>query len=269
MTRHAGGTADPCATLVDLQRYPVLDPDAGFVGAAREELGRQGWCELPGFVPAGALGILVEDAASLAPAAWRSEGIGTAYLAAPPPDAPAGDPRRWTGRYGTGVVAYDLFPPGSPLRRLYEWEPLRSFVEAILGRGQLYRYADPFGALNLAVMTEDDELQWHFDQTDFVVSLALQAATEGGDFEVAPLIRTDRDECLEAVSQVLSGASEEVRRIEMVPGTLLVFEGRRSIHRVSPVRGNVARLVALLAYDTKPGTVSTPALRKARYGRER
>jgi hypothetical protein len=131
----AGGTADPCGALVDLQRYPVLLPDTGFAGAAREELGRQGWCELPGFVPPGALGLLVEDAASLASAAWRSEGIGTTDLAAPPPDAPAGDPRRWAGRYATGVVAYDLFPPGSPLRRLYEWEPLRCFIEAILGRG--------------------------------------------------------------------------------------------------------------------------------------
>jgi hypothetical protein len=117
-------------------------------------------------------------------------------------------------------------------------------------------------------MTEGDELRWHFDQTDFVVSLALQAATEGGDFEVAPLIRTGRDECLEAVSQVLSGASGAVRRIEMVPGTLLVFEGRRSIHRVSPVVSGHPRLVALLAYDTMPGSVSTPALRTARYGRE-
>ncbi len=59
-------------------------------------------------------------------------------------------------------------------------------VEDVLDRGPIYRYADPFGALNLAVMAEGDELQWHFDQTDFVVSLAVQAADAGGDFEVVP-----------------------------------------------------------------------------------
>jgi hypothetical protein len=53
----------------------------------------------------------------------------------------------------------------------------------------------------------------------------------------------------------------------MRPGTLLIFEGRNSIHRVSPIAGDVLRYVALLAYDTKPGTTSTELLRLSRYGR--
>ncbi len=53
----------------------------------------------------------------------------------------------------------------------------------------------------------------------------------------------------------------------MTPGTLLIFEGRRSIHRVSPIAGPTARLVGLLAFDTKPGTVSTDLLRMNRCGR--
>ena len=55
----------------------------------------------------------------------------------------------------------------------------------------------------------------------------------------------------------------------MTPGTLLLFEGRYSLHRVTPVGGETARLVALLAYDTKPGTTSSDLLRLVRYGRER
>ena len=53
----------------------------------------------------------------------------------------------------------------------------------------------------------------------------------------------------------------------MTPGTLLLFEGRNSMHRVTPIRGAVPRLVALLAYDTRPDTISTELLRRARYGR--
>jgi hypothetical protein len=49
---------------------------------------------------------------------------------------------------------------------------------------------------------------------------------------------------------------------------LLLFEGRNSMHRVTPIAGEVSRLVALLAYDTKPDTISTPLLRRARYGRD-
>jgi hypothetical protein len=53
----------------------------------------------------------------------------------------------------------------------------------------------------------------------------------------------------------------------MTPGTLLVFEGRNSLHRVSPVQGRRLRHVGLLAYDTKPGTMGSDLLRSDRYGR--
>jgi len=58
-----------------------------------------------------------------------------------------------------------------------------------------------------------------------------------------------------------------VTRLEMTPGTLLIFEGRYSLHRVSPISGDTLRHVGLLAYDTKPGTVSSELLRAIRYGR--
>jgi hypothetical protein len=36
-------------------------------------------------------------------------------------------------------------------------------------------------------------------------------------------------------------------------GTLLLFCGRRALHRVPPVGGGVPRVIALLSYDRKPG----------------
>ena len=55
--------------------------------------------------------------------------------------------------------------------------------------------------------------------------------------------------------------------LPMVPGTLLIFEGRYSLHRVSPVGSGLARHVGLLAYDTAPGTMGSDLLRQDRYGR--
>jgi hypothetical protein len=121
--------------------------------------------------------------------------------------------------------------------------------------------------LNLAVMGDGDELQWHFDQTDFVVSLAIQTAEFGGDLEVAPLIRNSRDECFDDVAAVLYGEGRAVETVAMTPGTLLVFEGRNSLHRVSPISGATLRHVGLLAYDTTPGTMGSELLRASRYGR--
>jgi hypothetical protein len=137
----------------------------------------------------------------------------------------------------------------------------------VLDRGELYRYADPCGALNLAVMGAGDELQWHFDQTDFVVSVAIQPAEHGGDFDVVPKLRNADDEHYDVVARVLEDRYEGVVTLPMTPGTLLVFEGRYSLHRVSPIDGDRLRHVGLLAYDTKPGTVSSDLLREVRYGR--
>jgi len=258
-------------TLVDCDRYPVLDPSGPAYGAlvadARRQLRDTGAVELPGFVAADAVAALVADAEALAPRAHHSAGEGTAYLEFPDFSLPEDHPRLTWGHYAVGAVPYDLMPRTSLLRRLYEWEPLRALVEAILDRGPVYPYADPFGALNLAVMGEGDELQWHFDQTDFVVSLAIQTADEGGDFEVFPRIRTADDECYDDVAEALAGRRPGVVTLPMVPGTLLVFEGRFSLHRVSPVGGGRPRHVGLLAYDTAPGTMGSELLRENRYGR--
>jgi hypothetical protein len=206
---------------------------------------------------------LVADALLLEPRAHWSEGLSSAYLEAPDPALPGDHPRRWQGRHRLGVVAYDLFPHQSAARRLYEWGPLRGFVAAVLDRGPIYPYGDPFGALNLAVMGEGDELQWHFDQTDFVVSLALRPAVAGGDFEFVPRVRNDDRQ----VAGILAGRRNLVQTLSMPPGTLLLFEGRHSLHRVSPVSGTASRLVALLGFDTNPGTTGTVGLHRERYGR--
>ena len=145
----------------------------------------------------------------------------------------------------------------------------RALVEAILDRGTVHRYADPFGALNLAVMGEGDELQWHFDQTDFVVSLAIQTADGRWPLRgpTPGSARREDERYDEVAAAPWPGSRDDVVTMPMVPGTLLVFEGRHSLHRVSPVGSGLPRHVGLLAYDTRPGTVGSDLLRQDRYGR--
>ena len=69
-------------------------------------------------------------------------------------------------------------------------------------------------------------------------------------------------------ADILAGRDRsQVATLPMHPGTLMLFQGRYSMHRVTPVSGEVPRLVLLLAYDTKPGTVSSERLQLSRYGR--
>jgi hypothetical protein len=262
--------SDP-AQLVDLERYPLQRPESDayrrVVAAASQELRARGAAEIEGFISPAGVAALVRDADALVARAHASGGQGTAYLEFPDFSLPPDHPRLHFADYAVRAVAYDITPLDSPLRLLYEWDPMKDLIEAVLDRGPIYRYADPFGALNLAVMGEGDQLQWHFDQTDFVVSLAIQSAELGGDFEVAPRIRSAEDERYEDVATVLSGDPSRVETLPMRPGTLLVFEGRYSLHRVSPIEGRRWRHVGLLAYDTAPGTMGSDLLRADRYGR--
>ena len=262
---------DP-ADLIDLDAYPLLDTASerrsAVVADARASLIAIGAAELSGFLSPAGLAELQANAESVLDCAHRSEGPATAYLEFPDFSLEEGHPRRWLGYGGVGAVARDLFDDDSPLRWLYEWDPLTDFIAAILGLSEVFRYADPLGGLNLAIMRSGDQLQWHFDQTDFVVSLAIRDAEHGGDFEVVPRIRSADDERYEAVAAVLDGHDHSsVLRLGMRPGTLLVFEGRHSLHRVTPIEGTTSRLVGLLGYDTRPGTMSSDLLKMIRYGR--
>jgi hypothetical protein len=264
-------TPDAALELVDLERYPIDQSGTSVydaaVDAARADLAERGAAELPGFVVVEGVAALQADADCLAARSFHSGGVGTAYLELPEDHWPKDHPRQTWAPYAVGAVGYDVIPRDSPLRRLYESPLLLSFLEAVLDRGTLHRYADPCGALNLAVMGAGDELQWHFDQTDFVVSLAIQAAEHGGDFDVAPRIRSSDDEHYDDVAAVLGGGDDRVVTLPMTPGTLLIFEGRHSLHRVRPITGSTLRHVGLLAFDNTPGTVSSDLLREVRYGR--
>ena len=231
------------AALIDTDRWP-LDDDAVIEPLARQ-FAAEHIAILPGFLRPEALPSLVAECDELAGIAHHTD-----------------------NNANLDVVAYDQFPAGSMVRALYEWDPLMEFVARVLGHDRLFRYADPFGALNLSVMRDGHMLGWHFDQTDFVVSIAIQPSTSGGHFENVPMVRSATDGNEEVVAAIRRGERNDLVRTEpMTPGTLMIFNGRWSYHRVTQVGGDVPRHVALLAYDTKPGTDSNDELKLARYGR--
>jgi len=252
--------------LIDSGRYDLSD-DA-LARRALSDFRRDGVCVLPGFLTEAAVEELRAECDRLAPLAHRSSTAASPYLTPIDETFAEGHPRRTVSASSVEVVAYDLFPADSPLRRLYESDALLDFVRRCLGLDVLHRYADPFGALNLAIMREGDRLGWHFDMTDFVVSIAIQSSRTGGDFENAKQIRSAGDERYSDVAAVLADVRPDLVRTEpMAPGTLMLFNGRWSMHRVTEIRGPHARYVALLAYDTAPGTDSSQTLKLSRYGR--
>ena len=54
--------------------------------------------------------------------------------------------------------------------------------------------------------------------------------------------------------------------LALEPGDLQIFKGRYSLHRVSPLRGNRKRYVAIYSYVEEPDMVGTPERVKQLYG---
>jgi hypothetical protein len=260
------------ATVVDLDRYPVADlgsPEArAVVDEARASLATRGVAIFPGFVRPDALATIADDAQASKAQAHLEDVWGTPYLDLPDESQPEGHPRRTSVHSLTWILAYDLVPPTSPARRLYECDDMTAFLGEVLERRPLFRMADPLGALNVTIMDEGHVQGWHYDSTDFVVSLAVQASAAGGEFECARTIRSADDEHYDDVARVLGGTgAERVEVYPMTPGTLMVFMGRNSLHRVAPVQGGRSRVVALFGYDTTPHANSSDLLKLVRYGR--
>lgn len=64
----------------------------------------------------------------------------------------------------------------------------------------LQAMADDMGCINMLVYEAGDQNGWHFDTTDFIVSLILQPAGAGGEYQYIPDLRSPDDENLPAVS---------------------------------------------------------------------
>ena len=165
------------------------------------------------------------------------------------------------------AIAYDQIPAGAAIRRLYESDDLTVFIAAVLGKPALYRSADPLDALEIAIFGDGDQLGWHFDNSEFSVTVMYQQAAAGGHFDYYPRLREEHDENYQGVQKILHGSGDGVLRLPSSPGTLAVFRGQHALHRVTPVIGPRPRINSVLTYGEHPGMKLTELTQKLFYGR--
>ncbi len=255
--------------MVDLERYPITDGATGadtFLTNCRATFEKTGLCALPNFIQSNALDVLATEANTLSDAAFFCKSSHNAYLTDDDATLGESDVRRRQEETYVGSVAYDLIPEDAALRRLYQWDPLRDFIGGVLGKDALHRFADPFGACSINVFRDGGEHGWHFDESEFTVTLMLQRPDEGGAFEYVPMIRGRADET-EIVERVLDGDRSGVVQLPFTAGTLLIFGGNQTIHRVTRVSGDRPRLVPVLCYAEQAGVTNSPEVRQLFWGR--
>ena len=258
----------PATGLVDLIRYPIENILSGdgeaLAQQCRREYNQTGLCMLPGFIKDEALTRLAAEAESIKENAYFCKSSHNAYLG----DGEEGTLAATTQMEETyvGSVPYDRIREDALLNQLYIWDPLKDFIGFVLGKSSFYRFADPFGACSINVFVDGGEHGWHFDESEYTVTLMLQKPDEGGSFEYVPRIRGLADEET-IVESVLSGERERVVDLPFTAGTLLIFGGQQTLHRVTRVCGQRARLVPVLCYSEAPNESNSEAVRKLFWGR--
>ena len=108
---------------------------------------------------------------------------------------------------------------------------------------------------------------WHFDTNNYTVTLAIQNAESGGEFQYSPHLRTPTDENYAGVEAVLDGDPALIRTLHLEPGDLQIFKGGYSLHRVAPLSGSTVRYVAIFSFVEESGMVGSPERTRQLYGR--
>ncbi|MEX5686497.1 HalD/BesD family halogenase [Pseudomonas silesiensis] len=272
MTKLAFTPAVTLGDIVDLERYPIIDrTDPAYldlVTRSQSLLGEEGVAIFPGFVRDEVVGTMADQTLALHPRMFHFRENHTVYFKPQDESVDPEHPLRRLMNTEKDTVAYADIPADNLIRQIYQSDEVLSFIRDVLNLDVLYRHADPLAALNLQGFTAGQQLGWHFDRSDFSVTLSLQAASAGGDFEYVRMLRNEHDDCHDAVRQFLDNpATQKIEVLPQVPGTLTLFRGRYSLHRVTPVAGDTLRLNAVLAYVDQPNVEFSDYARKLFYGR--
>ena len=252
--------------MIDLERYPLTDRD--YVAKCQARFHADGVVVLPGFLTESAIQQVHDEAIEGMPQAYYCKTESNVYLLPRDPERPPEHARNRLVSSSKGCICDDTIPADSPLRVAYQSEIFQGFVKGVTGQASLYPYADTLSSINIHYAHQGQELGWHFDNSAFAITLLIQAAQDGGEFQYVSRFRNASagDMNHAGVERLLNG-EYPVRTLEMLPGTLVLFQGRDSIHRVTPNRSDVTRILAVLAYNAKPGVGLSEHARMSFFGR--
>lgn len=258
-------------SFLDLDRYPLHRPGTeawqDLVQRCRDDLARDGMFNLHGFMDR----TVAQGAAQALAPRFEREGFHhqrehNIYFSKSLPDLPEDHPALTRFTTSNHTLCADQLAE-TPMDRLYHWPEFAQFLAACMGKPALYTMADPLAGLNVMSYQEGQQLNWHFDRSEFTTTLLLQAPQQGGEFLYRTDLRSPVNPNYDGVARLLRGEDPDLRSLSVVPGTVNVFRGKNTPHRVAPVRGADARIIAVFSYFETPGVTFSDDERIGFYGR--
>lgn len=257
--------------IIDLKRYPIDRPEsakyAELLADCRASLARDGMFSLDGFMdPAIAQAAGAGLAAKFANESYNHAREHNIYFAKSVPGLADDHPALVRFRTSSDTLCADQVP-GSPMDQIYRMPAFAAFLAAAMGKPALHVMADPLAGLNVMSYREGQLLNWHFDRSEFTTTLLLQAPEEGGEFLYRTDLRSADNPNYDGVVRLLRGEDPMMRSMVLTPGTLNVFRGKNTPHKVAPVKGGRTRVIAVFSFFEQPGVMFSDEERIGFYGR--
>ena len=257
--------------ILDLDRYPLDKPGLAtwldVVSRCRADLERDGMFNLEGFVIDSALNRAMTEIRpvmdTLSFVHKRSHNI---YFRKDVPGLAADHPALRLVDTINHTVCGDQIAQSVPAW-IYEWPQFIVFLAATMQKDTLFAMRDPLARVNVMSYRDGEALNWHFDRSEYTTTLLLQAPSGGGEFQYRSDLRSDSDPNYEGVALLLEGKDNEVKTLKLAAGTLNVFKGKNTLHRVTPCKGPKERYIAVFSYYEKPGVMFSKEEQLGFYGR--
>jgi len=251
--------------IINLEQHPIQESD--YSKSCKDQLDSTGALVMEDFLNSDTVESLQAEAREVRPLAYFCHQNHNAYLLDPDTDFPAEHIRNLKQVSDKGCITHDQVPENSLLRTLYEWPDFRKFLKQVL-REPVFPYTDTLSSININYYEQGQQLGWHFDNASFAVTLMLQSPGLGGEFEYREKVRNSEkgDSAFADTEAVIKGKLQP-KTLAIGDGSLVLFRGRNSLHRVAPVVSEHARILVTLNFNTEPGIMLSELARMAFFGR--
>lgn len=257
--------------IVNLDEFPLDAPDsaayATLVARCKADLAAGGMFNLDGFLRKDvAQGEVSRLTPILDAASFRHARTHNIYFKSTVDGLAEDHPALQTFETSNNTICADQLA-SSAVERIYQWPAFIAFLTEVMEKPNLYQMKDRLAAYNVMRYNEGQALNWHFDRSEFTVTLLLQAPEAGGVFEYRTDLRTEDDPNYDGVAALLAGKDADVQQMTVVPGTLNVFCGVNTPHRVTAIKGGTPRVIGVLTYFERPDVEFSDAEQLGFYGR--
>ena len=218
------------------------------------------------FIGEDGLKTLQNEANNLKKHSYKSSSEYNVYISEHDSDFSPNSPRNRIMSTTKKCIPNDLIPKNSILQKIYDSSIIRSFFLDLLNKDELHPYEDSLSSININYYDEGDALGWHFDNSDFTITLLVKNCSKGGIYEFFNDIRYKNDkEDYDFVEKILDKKVKGTR-VNSLEGDLMIFKGNKSIHQVTSVEEG-ERVLVTFNYNQTKGVSLSEQSRRTFFGR--